>query len=860
MEHRLLILIALLATFGALAETPPAKVDPSVQTFLTEHCTKCHSAEKTKGDLRLDNIGPTLDSLQRAEVWQKILKTVNAGEMPPEDAPQPRAHAKADFLDALSKTLMTARRRLSDSRGHSTIRRLNRREYANTLHDLLGVRVDVSTLPPDQGGGTFDTVGSSLFLSSDQIEQYLTIGRRALDEAFALRSSTGKPFKIHTELESVASLQLRGAVEFLTRKVGPYDCWTAAVDASAEEAENMQQAEAIRALDEVVKDPRRFYRHWNKIKGAPSPTEFGFKDAAEAEGVKHQFDEESGNVANYFELPHVDRGSYLFVFSVRPQEQITAPKHWPAGEYVLRVRLGTVPGIPASRHFIEVGHPTQPGAFDISSYHHVLGTIEEPQTLEIPVTLTSNGSRQFAIREKRLNSREQEVAIAVLHRNKHKTWYPPAFWIDWMELEGPTPPQKHAHAFADEPVRNTIERFAARAFRGKPVDPDLIDGLVAHYDALWNRGVVHEEAVKDVLSIVLASPSFLYLSEPSAQKGSRRLSDQEVATRLSYFLWSAPPDQELLRTGLQTSEAISLQVRRLLDDPRSIAFVRAFTHQWLGLDRLSFFQFNAREFPEFDDSLKYAVAAEVHETFFHLLQSRGGLGRLLHSDEVTVNGLLAQFYGVAGVTGDAWRTVRVPPNLHRGGLLGMSAILAMGSNGERTSPVERGAWVLRKLLNDPPPPAPPNVPQISRLANKPLSPRERVAAHQEEPQCASCHRKIDPIGFGLENFDAIGRWRETETYTRQTGGRKAWPIDASGRFHQGASFSGFEELRVGIAQQTERFARGFTEALIEFALGRPCSLVDEPLVEEILRNARRDQFSLRSFIESICMSETFRSR
>ena len=190
----------------------------------------------------------------------------------------------------------------------------------------------------------------------------------------------------------------------------------------------------------------------------------------------------------------------------------------------------------------------------------------------------------------------------------------------------------------------------------------------------------------------------------------------------------------------------------------------------------------------------------------------------------------------------------------------MSAILAMGSNGERTSPVERGAWVLRKLLNDPPPPAPPNVPQISRLANQPLSPRERVAAHQEDPQCANCHRKIDPIGFGLENFDAIGRWRETETYTRREGGRKAWPIDSSGNFHKGPAFENFEQLRERIAEHTESFARGFTEALIEFALGRPCSFVDEPVVEEILRDARRNQFALRSFIESLCMSETFRSR
>ena len=187
----------------------------------------------------------------------------------------------------------------------------------------------------------------------------------------------------------------------------------------------------------------------------------------------------------------------------------------------------------------------------------------------------------------------------------------------------------------------------------------------------------------------------------------------------------------------------------------------------------------------------------------------------------------------------------------------MSTILAMGSNGERTSPVERGAWMLRKLLHDPPPPAPPNVPQLSRLAGKPLSPRDQLVAHQEQPQCAQCHRKIDPLGFGLENFDTIGRWRTTETYASQPGGSKAWQIDASGAFFKGPAFDDYFALRDLLAARNENFARGFTEALIEYALGRPFGFADEALADAIVQHAKAKNFSIREIIRALVVSKAF---
>ena len=219
--------------------------------------------------------------------------------------------------------------------------------------------------------------------------------------------------------------------------------------------------------------------------------------------------------------------------------------------------------------------------------------------------------------------------------------------------------------------------------------------------------------------------------------------------------------------------------------------------------------------------------------------------------------LLANYYGLEGVSGDEFRKVPLPAGSPRGGLLGMAAILAMGGNGEHTSPVERGAWVLRKLLHDSPPPAPPNVPQLARLEGKLLTTRERLAAHMEEPQCASCHRKIDPIGFGLENFNAGGKWRTEDTYEKRGVGKKTWPIDPSGQFHNGLAFKDYFELRDLVASRTAGFARGFTEALIEYALGRPFGFTDEALAEAVVARAEAKDFVLREFLHALVASPEF---
>jgi hypothetical protein len=423
-------------------------------------------------------------------------------------------------------------------------------------------------------------------------------------------------------------------------------------------------------------------------------------------------------------------------------------------------------------------------------------------------------------------------------------------------------------------AQNVLRKFAARAFRGHDPSQPYLQRLLAHYQQARSQGASFQEALKEPLSIILASPSFLFLQEPSTdtpEDSSRTplpLSGVDLANRLAFFLWSAPPDDHLLALGkngdLLQPRFLRSETDRLLASPKSREFVSGFIQQWLQLERLDFFQFNARLHPEFDENVKRAAREEVLETFQCLLRDNLPLAAFLKSDFVCVNELLADYYGMPAPKGPGFEKVAVPADVPRGGLLGMAAILAMGSDGERSSPVERGAWILRKLLHAPPPPAPANVPQLSRLTGKLLSARELLAAHREQPQCAQCHNRIDPLGFGLENFSAAGRWRQTE-YTEvaqknRIQKSKEHPIDPSGQMPDGKKFHGFFELRDAVTARHADFEIGFVENLISYALGRPFGFTDQVCRDEILEAARREGATPRALIHKLIASAPFRSK
>jgi hypothetical protein len=1175
---RFLFLPALFLALPLEGAVAPAEVPAKHRALLERHCVSCHGPERQKGKFRVDDLSPTIADIETAERWQKILNAMNSGEMPPEEEQQPDNAAKTDLLDDLANTMVAARKALADQGGLITMRRLNRREYRNTLRELLGVEINVAELPGDTGTGGFDTVGSNLFMSANQFEQYQSLGREALEEAFLRQALAGQRRSLRVEVEEnndrirrnyaealdalaratkwaeavaaaadepgnaavVAALREQAKNEDLFRRewakipgapapesfgfrtvennadranralgygtpmgtgfkrpyherylnqphldtgayltvgggdlgndhfgillpydwpvgeyvvrvraghtpqssppqrylefgtnarngkplsthavdgtlerpevieipfqltkdhtdrddrtiflrekgtndhylrtreifnagksengIGPelaiwvdwiqadrkiagapadgggearfniganrqvgsvsakgldrvrYECelanekvkdyvahtidareragrWVEAVEAAAARPEN---AAIVAKLREESKSDAIFRRSWSQIAGAPSPESFGFQTQENnADKANAALGENWQKYHEYYlARPALDRGAYLGTPTMHPAVmalgflQLPVPTEWKSGDYVLRVRLAAAPEARPEQKFLEVGMHPRNGM--VRATYAVTGTMERPQVVEFPFSLSrvqdDPGDRTLFIREKGTWDNNEEGGRKRQEAVRRNGIGPEAvLWIDYLEIErldggavtsAPgiralgLPLDENGPAPEREELKAAIGRFATVAFRGAAPPAGFVEKLAALHGGQIAAGAKPREALRDTLSVVLASPMFLYLAEPSPEGKRRSLSGPELATRLSYFLWGAPPDAALLGLGeageLAKPEALAAQTARLLDDPRSRDLVHGFVHQWLGMDRLDFFEVNRSKHPRFDDSTRLAAKNEIYETFAHLLRENAPVSDLLKADYVVINRLLAEYYGIAGVEGDAFRKVVLPPGSPRGGLLGMAAVSFMGGNGDHTSPVERGAWVLRKLLHDPPPPAPANVPQIARLAGEVLTTRERLVAHQEEAQCASCHRKIDPIGFGLENFDAVGQWRTEDSYQvmDESGkpvpeARKTWTIDPSAALHKGPAFRDYLELRDLIAARSEDFGRGFSEALVEYALGRPVGFGDEPLVEAMVAGARREGFGVRAFIQALVASEAFRTK
>jgi len=840
-----LLSVSVFAADGTSAAMPEAHF-----AIFEKYCLDCHDSLTEKGGVDLEELSFQIDTIASAELWQKVLNSLNSGEMPPEDKTQLSAEEKTVLLDDLSHELVAAREILSDSGGVITMRRLNRREYENTVYDLLGVRVESENLPGDENSDGFDTTGASLFFSSDQFEQYLNLAREAIDEAFMFAKKP--PALLTSKRESEASMNA------LFEKI------------SSKLRTNYDRAQ-----------------EWRAVAEEKTPKEFGFIDENEVAFHERSYRQKYATFRQYLDRPESETGALLYrLFDGAVVDSLNVSPKWPAGQYVLKIRAAALEGAPSHERFLEYGIKDtngRSGELELLGCVEVTGTIEKPQILEFPVTVAKSGSRHFGLRQRQHNNRDAARADFLKSQVKNQVGPPASLWIDWVEITGPHyqewPPPGISEIFfkgkewwtqPDEDVyaREIIERFATRAFRIKSPSESYLDKLFELYLAGKADGKKFQEAISEPLAAVLASPGFLYLIESVPGQSKRELTDLELAVRLSYFLWSAPPDKalyEVARAGeLKKPAKLAAQTNRMLKDPRSDAFISSFAHQWLDMNRLDFFQFDFRQFPEFDDSAKAAARQEVYETLRAVLNEQRPLSDLLKADHVFVNDLLADYYDLEGVRGSDFRKVSVPEDSPRGGILGMAAIMAMGSDGNHSSPVERGAWVMRKLLDDPPPPAPANVPQLSRLEGKLLSPRELLSAHMEEAQCAQCHRKIDPIGYGLENFDAAGKWRETITLKKvvknKVNQKKVIGIDTHGQLPSGDSFEDFAGLRDSIANESIAFERGFTEALIEYALGRPYGFSDESLRERILKRARAKDGEMREFVHALIQSKPFRTK
>ena len=406
-------------------------------------------------------------------------------------------------------------------------------------------------------------------------------------------------------------------------------------------------------------------------------------------------------------------------------------------------------------------------------------------------------------------------------------------------------------------ARAVIERFASRAFR-RPVQRPQVDRLMSIYDRARSQGQPHDEATGHMLTAVLISPQFLLRVEQNQPEADKPflVDDYELATRLSFFLWSRPPDDTLLQLAgkgqLSDPETLISQTRRMLADPRSQALVDNFFGQWLGLQELDSHQPDPTQFPGFDDALRDAIRRETQMVLMELVQEDRPVTDLIDADFTYVNQRLGAFYGIGGVSGDEMQRVALSDR-RRGGLLTSAALLMLQSDPTRTNVPRRGNFIAGRILGDPPPPPPPGVPMLEDVADdgQPRTVRELLELHRSKPECANCHAKIDPLGLSLENYDAIGRWREKEA------GKK---IDASAELADGRAFVGPAELKEVLLERREAFLRTFTKNLLIYALGRGPQPSDEHVIRETLKIAEAEECRFSSIVLAIVQSVPFRYR
>ncbi len=704
----------------------------SIRPVLRQNCGTCHNPANPKSRIDFLKAETVKDMEPKRMLWRDVATQLRNRTMPPGGASKLSEGDRLRVADWVEKRLRETACSLGEYAGYVPPRRLNRREYHNTIRDLLGVEMNVGDLfPADESGGAgFDTNGETLYLPPMMLERYMDAAQKTLDRVI-YTPTFSKTLPAHglgvgEEMSFEVKLFVSGAYNVRLLMAYPKD----------------------RAVDVLV-----------SVDGGPAAV------------VKFNRDAAGGQTARAY-TPTLERGVHRFT--------VSTPDH----------------------------------AMPFSAF-----TVE--QRPELPS----------------LEKRQLHYALF------------------GMEA-GQAPLDPHVSA------RRLLEKFLGRAYRG-PVEKADVDRFYAIFNRAAEGGGPYEESIKLALKAVLVSPRFLFrVEELKGAKGIQPVGQFDMASRLSYFLWSTAPDEELLRLAgegkLQDAGVLTAQVERMIDDPRSRGFASAFVGQWLGSQEVG-----GRVVPLLTELQSYytpEVAADLREEpvmFFHSILSGGrSLLELLNGNYTFMTARLAKFYEVEKTVktalSESFQRVEWPDN-RRAGVLGMASVLAMTSHYKMGSPVLRGAWVLDTLLGTPVPPPPPDIPTLEAAAksDKGLAMREILAKHRANASCSSCHNLMDPIGYSLENFDWMGRWREKDA--------NGQALDVSGALPSGEKFNGPVELREVLVKRKDEFLRHLTSKMMGFALGRPMQDGDQCTVQRLVDKLGRENYNARMLVREIVLSTAFRN-
>lgn len=789
-----------------------ARFETEALAFVKKHCLDCHGTSDVKADLSLAADRDLAALTVRRGVWENVLAMVETGQMPPSDVPRPDPVELDRFVSFLKAAFEDADRNAKPDPGRVTVRRLNRVEYNNTIRDLMGVDFNpAEDFPSDDIGHGFDNIGDVLTLSPVLMERYLSAAESIVNRAIV--ASPPKPTERGTGARYLEPAG-RGVTE---RRWRP-------ISSSATEA--------------ILSGPL----HTRYM--VPDDGEFNFRFNCYTDADPSQ----------------------------RVQVAILAcgkPDTGAATDAEAAQLTGAA--IPALKPFVIIK------TVEVTSR-----SSKEPQRIEVRVPPV-RGFERMAVAIVRPQPAPEAPADAPADALKAANTAPDVtVLIDHFSLEGPldTRPASHRKLLAcaadqsrDDQTREVLTRFVTRAYR-RPATRDEVDRLMRLAAQAQTDGLNWEGSLQRAMMAVLVSPKFLFrleLDDRPASPEHRPLDEFQLASRMSYFLWSTMPDDELFALAQRGELTANLesQVRRMLADPKSHALVDNFAMQWLQLQRLKTVAPDPKLFPNFNDRLRSAMFRETELFVDAIIREDRSVLDLLDADFTFLNETLANHYGIADTMGN-WRGqpatrpggqpisrrefVRVSlPHKLRGGLLTQASILTVTSNPTRTSPVKRGRWLLEQILGAPPPPPPPNVPELAEGEKAQLtgSLRQRMEQHRANPACANCHAKMDPLGFAFENYDAIGAFRTKEN---------DFPIETAGVLPDGKAFQGPGELKSILMEKRNQFARCLTEKLMIYALGRGLEYYDRRPVLQIQSVLAKQDYKFSVLVTEIIKSDPFRLR
>ena len=803
-----------LLTLG-LGLTGPVRAAEPFEAFLEKHCIRCHGPEKEKGDLRLDTLSRDFKLGADSHHWAEVIENVNSGEMPPKKEKRPTQAEIAAFvtnLDALLKEGRAARMAKRPSVAHY---RLSRQEYQNTVYDLLGVRYDPAKqgeLNEDTRWHGFERIGSELSLSPSHMDRYYRAAGVVLDRAL---TAAVEPRKVR-----------KTAKELLP-------------DGGKWQQEALDRFGIKRPLRSFIYPGAYTYN---------GPTAFSLGWLGKGIGPEH---------------------SGLYKFRIKASG-IRPPGGQPAHLIV---------GIPAEG---ESQIATRLLGMDITAPEDHPEVYESEVSLELPIGLRFgleashelSGVHSHRLRPSTIFTHSSETMLTApafpqLFDDKGNGLYSLVL-LDWIEWEGPilTEAEKARRKgllppddATPEAVAEHLRRFAERAWR-RPVLAEELEQYLQSYLTERKAGEKPADAYRVALRGVLTSRHFIYLVEGDTPARGR-LTQQELASRLSYFLWSSMPDEGLFtatKEGRLSGDGLTKEVERMLADGKAGRFVDDFTRQWLQLHRVGMFPPDKKLYPAYEHWLETSLKAEPVEFFRELFAKNLSVDAFIDSDWTMANARLCEFYGLPEPKTTGFQRVSLKPGDHRGGLLTMGAILGLTSDGTRHRPIHRGVWLSETIFGKTPPPPPANVPAIEPPTpqSPKLSLRDKLEAHSQNPNCASCHAKIDPLGFAWDNYDAIGQWRDVEKVPAGLGADPT--IDPSGELPDGRAFKdprGFKQL---LLADRDAVARAFIEHLCTYALRRVLTFDDKEDVDAIVAEAKKHDYRIKDIVKAVASSELIQKR